>query len=486
MSPEQPTRTEEETARTPRRGTGWIVAGFALVLLVIGGALAWRPLAARYWITRFGSNAGKDDEKVKARLKELGRWAHPALIGYIAGDDPREIGKVGDFGDEMPPVPRFWNCARTLSAMGEEAEDELFAAIARSRGDPERCTRLCASLQSFKTERALRAYARALQNPGLDVGNKHRFGEHSAVRAALWYLLAWQRADGSWAGPEDVTGGASDVEVTGICTLAFLGAGHTGKDGTFGFVVNAAVEWLMETQRADGCLDPESMLGHAATAAALSEAYGMSKEQKLVVPAQKAVNWLESQQTPGGGWAARAGSKPDVQTTMTCVMALKSAKIAGLSVQPQAWQQVLNWLKRTTVAEGPQKGLARPAEGEPPTPAACGASLLSRQYMGFRNDDPAMLRLADEVLKNMPAVVKDPRGALYCDYAMFQTGGERWKTWKSFLWKRLLGTQEARPGVWGSWPVRNASERHFGRAGTTALRAMCMEIYYGYQRKFEM
>jgi squalene cyclase len=370
--------------------------------------------------------------------------------------------------------------------MGGDGERALFEAIVRSGDDPERRTRLCASLAAFKTERALRAYAWALQDPALDVGNRQRFGEHSAVRSGLWYLVGRQRADGSWAGPEGVPGGASDVEVTGICTLAFLGAGHTCRDGTFSFAVRAAVEWLTETQRADGCLDPESVPGHAAAAAALSEGYGMSKEQKLILPAQKAVNWLESRQEPRGGWAVRAGTKPDVQTTMTCVMALKSAKIAGLSVQLRTWQLAHAWLDRTAVAEGPQKGLARPAEGEPPTPSSCGAALLARLFMGASNRDPAMLRLADEVLKDMPGVIGDPRGGLYCDYAMFQMGGGRWKTWKDFFWKRLLETQETRPGVWGSWPVRNESERRFGRAGTTAMRASGLEIYWGYQPMYEM
>ena len=42
---------------------------------------------------------------------------------------------------------------------------------------------------------------------------------------------------------------AVDAGVTGLATLAFLGAGHTERAGKFKKTVRTAVEWLMFTSK---------------------------------------------------------------------------------------------------------------------------------------------------------------------------------------------------------------------------------------------
>ena len=63
---------------------------------------------------------------------------------------------------------------------------------------------------------------------------------------------------------------------------------------------------------------------------------------------------------------------------------------------------------------------------------------------------------------------------------MFQTGGDVWKKWNDGL-KTVLCTNQRKGGdADGSWDPLSAWEIKAGRAYTTALGAMCLEVYYRY------
>ena len=139
----------------------------------------------------------------------------------------------------------------------------------------------------------------------------------AAVARGLEWLAAHQNPDGSWSlhnfqanckHPACTEAGSvhSDPAGTGIALLPFLGAGHTPESAKHGKTVKRAIQWLVEQQRVDGTWlapqDPKPMYGHAIATIALCEAYGMTRDPKLLAPAQKAIDYIVKSQSAAGGW----------------------------------------------------------------------------------------------------------------------------------------------------------------------------------------
>ncbi len=144
----------------------------------------------------------------------------------------------------------------------------------------------------------------------------------AAVKAALKWLADNQSADGRWdprtheAGREtnvlgqnrQGAGGRADTAMTGLALLAFLASGHTHVEGLYRDEVRRGLEFLMRSQAADGGLAGqsvlfESMYCHAMAACALSEAYGMTHDERLREPVRRAIAYtVAAQDSRGGGW----------------------------------------------------------------------------------------------------------------------------------------------------------------------------------------
>ena len=68
----------------------------------------------------------------------------------------------------------------------------------------------------------------------------------------------------------------------------------------------------------------------------------------------------------------------------------------------------------------------------------------------------------------------------YGTLAMFQIGGDEWKQWNETLKNVLVPNQSKAGPEDGSWDPRDVSDWAGGRAYTTALGALCLEVYYRY------
>jgi hypothetical protein len=83
---------------------------------------------------------------------------------------------------------------------------------------------------------------------------------------------------------------------------------------------------------------------------------------------------------------------------------------------------------------------------------------------------------------------RDPAWLYFGTLACFQSGGEIWKDWNEALKKLLPGKQESggpkdgsEKDVDGSWPAEGAAAAAAGgRAVSTALSTLCLEVYYRY------
>ena len=63
---------------------------------------------------------------------------------------------------------------------------------------------------------------------------------------------------------------------------------------------------------------------------------------------------------------------------------------------------------------------------------------------------------------------------------MFQIGGDLWTQWNTALKAMLLPNQRRDGDLDGSWDPLTKYEKQAGRAYTTALGVLCLEVYYRY------
>jgi len=68
----------------------------------------------------------------------------------------------------------------------------------------------------------------------------------------------------------------------------------------------------------------------------------------------------------------------------------------------------------------------------------------------------------------------------YATLGMFQMGGEYWKKWNRAMIQALVPNQRKGGDEDGSWDPINTVDKHGGRVETTALGALCLEVYYRY------
>jgi len=192
----------------------------------------------------------------------------------------------------------------------------------------------------------------------------------------------------------------------------------------------------------------------------------------------------------------------DTSVTGWMVMALKSAKMAGLRVSEEAFDGARSWIEKATEPEYGRVGYtargtgpARPEGFEDLFPSEKSESLtavgiLSRVFLG---EDPAkseaIRKGTNLCLKALP--VWDPEGGAvdmyywyYGTLAMFQVGDDAWKKWLAAMGPAIIDHQRKEGCEKGSWDPVGPWGRAGGRVYSTALMVMCMEVFYRYDRVF--
>jgi len=340
-----------------------------------------------------------------------------------------------------------------------------------------------------------------------------RFGgsraSESAVDAALRWLARHQEADGHWDTVKYEAIADTDPGVTGLGLLAFLGAGHTERAGKFRNNVKAATQWLMSIQRPDGCVFKKgtnkvahgsATIGyhHPIGGLALAEAYGMARNPKVGEAAQRAVDYsIGVHQVQYGGWRYSPKQAADTSVTGWFVMQLKSAKVAGLKVEGKGFQGAVTFLDKVTtkpgeVAGDQYGGRVRYQPGTEPRPNITAVGMVCRLFMGFKNNDPMLIGGAEYLLEALPKWTKNPKPKIsthrempfyywyYGTLSMFQVGGKYWKVWNNSLRDMLIQHQRRGGDEDGSWDPLTDGDTSGGRVYTTALGALCLEVYYRY------
>jgi len=313
-----------------------------------------------------------------------------------------------------------------------------------------------------------------------------------AVALALRWLAEHQSPDGRWDGAGfDETcgrcGGETKVEVdvalTGLSLLCFLAADHTHlEDGEYRHVVRRAVDWLIDIQRSDGDLrGPETMYSHGIAAIALAESYGMTRDPRLREPVQAAIGFIErSYDAHTGIWRYDPGQPGDTSVLGWQIMALKSAKQAGIEVPSRPFLAAGRWLD--TVSSTSSPGLYAYQPGRPATPAMTAEGLFVQEILGRATHEPRMRQSVELIMGNLPDW-KNNLNTYYWYYAtlaLFHQQGGPWQRWNDALTAQLLPNQHKRGPRAGSWDAEGEWAHVGGRVYQTALCTLMLEVYYRY------
>ncbi len=326
-----------------------------------------------------------------------------------------------------------------------------------------------------------------------------------AVRQALGWLVRHQSDDGRWdindfmknhenKGKRADGGGNrkdQDIGVSGLATLAFLGAGHThvpakdtGELSPHAKTVQKALDWIIEGQKENGDLRRGGqMYGQAMATMALAEAYTMTGDTRLVEPVRKAVGFIVEAQDPGSGWRYDPGRDSDTSVVGWIIMALKSAEVAGFEIPPKAYRGAANWLDK--VRKGKHGGLYEYQPGRKPSSAMTAEGLFVQQYLAYQPSGPRTEESIRYLLDRTPTWnPKSNDNDLYYWYygtlALHQLGGDAWDAWNRHIQKALVKSQRREGPYLGSWDPRTKWGSHGGRVYATALAALTLEVYYRY------
>lgn len=338
-----------------------------------------------------------------------------------------------------------------------------------------------------------------------------------AVERALGWLARHQDDDGRWDGgvarydDGTVANGDDDFTVhcpvgdvcfgecaywdadsglTALALLAYLGAGHTQREGRYADTVGRGLDFLLRLQKPNGDLRGSSravgMYCHAMATLALCEAYALSAEPRLRKPVERAVAFMVKARAQDGlAWRYAPGADVgDTSILGWIVMGLKSARDTGVPIpdQESARAGALVWLDK--VAAGDHRGLARYQPGEPVTPTMTAEAWVCRQFLGQGGPGPASDEAAASLLDH-----ESDRGSTnfyywyYATLALFQHGGKPWTQWNALIRDRVVELQRTSGHQTGSWdPDGSLYGAKCGRIYCTTLAVLTLEVYYRYLR----
>ncbi|MCK6472512.1 MAG: zf-HC2 domain-containing protein [Planctomycetes bacterium] len=372
----------------------------------------------------------------------------------------------------------------------------------------------------------------------------------SSVDAALAWLARHQEKDGSWDCDKYLDNKATrwgyqasfsakyDPGITGLALLAFLGAGHSSKIGKYKGNVKAAIDYLLAQQGPDGdftskvkpCHSNVTMYCHCIATLALAEALAMEggargkidtyqasqgKLGGLAGAVAKGVDLILKWQglNGHGAWSYSFGGPEltgplDPTATGWAMMALKSAKVAGIEIPIDHFRRASDGLKSITFIDKTkgdygwaiagyraQNAMPFNSKGYACTAAMCVGQLFTGADRAEAGVDGGIELITQE--DALPAWIFQPNDAttdyqnLYYWYygtlACFQAGGDAWKKWNEKMKTALVpnqrkgGPMDGTPqDIDGSWDPNCVWSAWAGRVFSTSMGALCLEVYYRY------
>lgn len=307
-----------------------------------------------------------------------------------------------------------------------------------------------------------------------------------AVMAALRWLKKNQRPDGSWACQ------GSDLGGSALAALAFLGHGETPESKEFGTTVHKALEYLVSKVGANGDVSG-NMYPQGLVTLALAEGYVMTASPFIKDPLERAAKFIVKTQgvakknpIHAGGWRYNSNSDDsDLSVSGWQIMALKSAKNAGIDIPQEAFDKASKYLWAMFGGDG--FGYAEPGR----SPSMTGVGVLCAQFLGHGSDDRVKRALRylrqQDVDWEKTAINWNLYAWYYITQGMFQAGEDYWPSWNSKI-RDVVVRAQADDGHWPVPPKSAGEGKTLGNspAYSTAMCCLILEIYYRYLPLYEV
>jgi len=325
----------------------------------------------------------------------------------------------------------------------------------------------------------------------------------AAVALGLEWLQRNQLSDGSWSLVTPFSdGGVSENRpaATAMALLAFMGAGNTHKTGAYQPNVLRGLNYLLKSQDDDGYFASKATgiqktYAQAQATIAICELYGMTADDRLRKPAEKAVEWALGAQDEGGGWRYQPREVGDTSVTGWYVMALISARMAGLDVPSDRLERIHQFLD-TVQRKGGLRGANKDGEqyayqaSSQPKESMTAEGMLCRMYLGWKTDDPRIVeggKILNEIKINSGVQGRDYYYWYYATNALHHAGGANWRQWNNIMKDALPELQLKAGRERGSWPPDGDPHGPAGgRLYSTVLSILCLEAYYRHMPLSEM
>ena len=394
----------------------------------------------------------------------------------------------------VPVRPRIGSPKFHTGASAPESPDTIAPQIGRPKlpGD--------AARPAAKSVPAM--YRMRFQENRLDAARAAGATEETekGVDAALAWLAANQERDGRWSckrhggGRETKVDGSdrrqagvkADTGVTGLALLAFLGAGNTHQTGSYRETIGRGLDYLLRSQAPNGNLRGDAgtyagMYCHAMASLAVAEATVLTGDPELKQSLRRAVAYtLAAQDNKTGGWRYYPGDAGDTSQLGWQILLLKSAGAAGIKMPRKTRERAIRFLR--SVSAGPNGGLASYRPGTRPTLSMTAEALVCREFLGMPPASPTASEAAEHLMNGLP-----DRGEMnlyywyYATLGLHQLQNDQWTRWNAALQEVLLDAQRTDAAWAGSWDPVGKWGGYGGRVYSTAMGALCLEVYYRYQ-----
>ncbi|MBM4101946.1 MAG: terpene cyclase/mutase family protein [Phycisphaerae bacterium] len=286
--------------------------------------------------------------------------------------------------------------------------------------------------------------------------------QQKAIERGLAYLAEVQNEDGSFGRGRY----GRHIAVAALGGLAFMADGNLPGRGRYGEQVAKALEFVLRNTAESGLLATDGttgpMYGHGFATLFLGEIYGMNPSDGRVRDALvRAIDLIINSQNDEGGW--RYNPVPydaDVSVTICEVMALRSARNAGIKVPRETIDRAVRYVRDCQNPDGGFRYMRQPGTSAWPRTAAGVASLF---YAGIYEDD-SIERGLDYLEGNAGVgAIGGPQsqahyyyGQYYTTQAMYLAGGDRWQNW----WRRARAELVEEQSGDGSWMDHQAGESY--------------------------
>lgn len=297
---------------------------------------------------------------------------------------------------------------------------------------------------------------------------------NDAIARGLEYIASQQNDDGSYG---ENTRYGKNVGITSLCALAFMSDGHLPGRGAYGEAVEKSLDFVLDHATESGMIMAQSSHGpmyeHGFATLFLGEIYGMvgaDVEPRLREALVKAVRLIVNTQNHEGGWRYNpVPEDADVSVTICQVMALRSARNAGIKVPNETIERAVQYVRDCQNPDGGFRYMRTAGSSAWPRSAAGVATLF---YAG-KFDDEAIDDGMGYLLANaMPGERRTQAHFYYGNYytaqAMFLAGGEYWEKWWPASREDILARQDRATGGW--------LDHHAGGPYATAMALISLQM----------